>query len=295
MKILIIENEVYLAQSIATKLTDLGHTCETCTSARDALKNKDFDVVLLSTSLNSNDLTPIIETFKNSIVILMVSYISNDTVSKPLSAGAKDYIVKPFMIEELVRKIDHHQDYERLKHYSKLVERYLDHTFQEAKNEYDYDNLQLPLFLCASSQKSADAFAYHYAKRRGKIFYFIDLISPQAIDEIQKIDDSQIIYAINYQLLKKSEKKEFWEYARGRPVIISTTEKQDELPFDVVEINSENSFFTQGEILPIEDYVKYVVINYQHKYPDTELSKKLGISRKSLWEKRKKYDIVKKK
>ena len=295
MKILIIENEVYLAQSIATKLTDLGHICETCTSARDALKHKDFDVVLLSTSLNSNDLTPIIETFRDAIVILMVSYISNDTVSKPLSAGAKDYIVKPFMIEELVRKIDHHQDYERLKHYTKMVERYLEHTFEEAKDEYDYDNLQLPLFLCASAQKSADAFAYHYAKRRGKIFYFVDLTAPQAIDEIQSLDDSQIVYAINYQLLKKSEKKELLESVKDRPIIISTTEKQDELPFDVVEISSENSFFTQGDILPIEDYVKYVVINYQHKYPDTELSKKLGISRKSLWEKRKKYDIVKKK
>ncbi|EAH5670062.1 hypothetical protein CXE35_07460, partial [Campylobacter jejuni] len=30
-------------------------------------------------------------------------------------------------------------------------------------------------------------------------------------------------------------------------------------------------------------------------FPDTDLSKKLGISRKSLWEKRKKYEISKKK
>ncbi len=295
MKILIIENEVYLAQSIATKLTELGHFCETCTSARDALKHDDFDVVLLSTSLNSNDLTPVIENFRDAIVILMVSYISNDTVSKPLSAGAKDYIVKPFMIEELVRKIDHHKDYERLKQYAKMVERYFEYSFEDAKEEYDYDNLSLPLFLCASVQKSADAFAYHYAKKRGTLFYFIDLTAPQAFDEIQSVETSQIVYAINYQLLKKNEKKELEAIVRNRPVIISVTEKQDELPFDVVEINSENSFFAQGEILPIEDYVKYIVINYQHKYPDTELSKKLGISRKSLWEKRKKYDIVKKK
>ena len=55
---------------------------------------------------------------------------------------------------------------------------------------------------------------------------------------------------------------------------------------------------TNGNILgfseqSIEDYVKFIVLNYQHKFPDTELSKKLGISRKSLWEKRKKYDIFK--
>ena len=295
MKILIIENEVYLAQSIATKLTELGHMCETCTSTRDALKHKDFDVVLLSTSLNSSDLTPIIESFRDAIVILMVSYISNDTVSKPLSAGAKDYIVKPFMIEELVRKIDHHQDYERLKKYTQMVERYLDHSFKDAEDEHNYTNLSLPLFLCSSTQKSADAFAYHYAKKHDTLFYFIDLSTPDAFDEIRSVEPSQLIYAINYQSLKKSEKKELAQIIEDRPVILSVTEKQDELPYDVVELSSESPFFTQGDILPIEDYVKYIVINYQHKYPDTELSKKLGISRKSLWEKRKKYDIVKKK
>ncbi|EAI2944688.1 hypothetical protein IEC40_001809, partial [Campylobacter jejuni] len=48
-------------------------------------------------------------------------------------------------------------------------------------------------------------------------------------------------------------------------------------------------------ILTIDEYVKYVIINYQNIFPDTDLSKKLGISRKSLWEKRKKYEISKKK
>ncbi len=295
MKILIIENEVYLAQSIATKLTDLGHTCETCTSARDAVKNKGADVVLLSTSLNSHDLTPVIEAFKDSIVILMVSYISNDTVSKPLSAGAKDYIVKPFMIEELVRKIDHHQDYERLKKYASMVEKYLDFTFAEAKEEYNYSLFTPPLFLYSTTQKSADAFAYHYAKTHNTLFEFFDLSDTKTLEQIEKLPDNTLGYAVNFHALKKADKKEFLSIIANKNFLVSTMEKIEDLPYKQIEISNENSFFTQGEILPIEDYVKYVVINYQHKYPDTELSKKLGISRKSLWEKRKKYDIVKKK
>ena len=50
-----------------------------------------------------------------------------------------------------------------------------------------------------------------------------------------------------------------------------------------------------NEIVTIDEYVKYIIVNYQDKFSDTELSKKLGISRKSLWEKRKKYDVSKKK
>ena len=41
--------------------------------------------------------------------------------------------------------------------------------------------------------------------------------------------------------------------------------------------------------------VKYIIKTYQDVHPDTELSKKLGISRKSRWEKRKKYGLTKKK
>ena len=81
----------------------------------------------------------------------------------------------------------------------------------------------------------------------------------------------------------------------GRKAIVSSTDKIEDIEYEILEIKNETNVFNQGEILPIEDYVKFIVMNYQNKLPDTELAKKLGISRKSLWEKRKKYDIVKKK
>ena len=129
MRILIIENEIYLAQSIAAKLGELGHSCDMSSSTQDALKRIPYDVILLSTNINDQDIYPVIEAYKDAVVILMVSYISNDTVSKPLSAGAKDYILKPFMIEELIRKIEHFQDYERLKRQNSTYQRYLKHVF----------------------------------------------------------------------------------------------------------------------------------------------------------------------
>ena len=295
MRILIIENEVYLAQSIATKLTELGHSCEICTSARDAIKEKDFHVVLLSTSLNSHDLTPIIENFKDTIIILMVSYISNDTVSKPLSAGAKDYIVKPFMIEELVRKIDHHQDYKRLKEESQMMQEYLDFIFEEQNNKYDFTNITLPCFLQTPAQKNANGFIYYYARYLNEAFEFINLDDPKSFERIKEAKNSSLLYIVNFQNLKKGERKDFFELIKEKRAIISTLESIDDIPYKLIELQNEHNSFAQGEILPIEEYVKYIVINYQHKYPDTELSKKLGISRKSLWEKRKKYDIIKKK
>ncbi|QOP46083.1 response regulator [Sulfurimonas paralvinellae] len=295
MKILIIENEVYLAQSIATKLGELGHTCEMCTSTKDAIRSTNYDVVLLSTNINGQDFNPVIETFRNSIVILMVSYISNDTVSKPLSAGAKDYILKPFMIEELVRKIDHYQDYERLKKRNDAYEKYLSHSFTNAKHGQDLENIELPVFVSSNFQKYADAFAFEYAQKQNLPIHFISLSDPKAMNEIESLAQNVIIYIIDYQTLKKSDKKLFCDLIADKKAIILSSDKLEDMAYPVIEIKSENNVFDKGEILPIEDYVKFIVLNYQDKYPDTELSKKLGISRKSLWEKRKKYDIVKKK
>ncbi len=295
MKILIIENEVYLAQSIATKLGELGHICEMCTSTKDAIRSISYDIVLLSTNINGQDFNPVIETFKNSIVILMVSYISNDTVSKPLSAGAKDYILKPFMIEELVRKIDHYQDYEKLKKRNEAYEKYLAYTFENAKHGQDLENIELPLFVSSNFQKYADAFVFEYAQKKNLPLYFISLNETKALSEIESLPQNSIIYIIDYQTLKKSQKRIFCELIADKKAIILSSDKIEDVEYPVIEIKSENNVFSRGEILPIEDYVKFIVLNYQDKYPDTELSKKLGISRKSLWEKRKKYDIVKKK
>ncbi len=297
MKILIIENEIYLAQSIATKLGEIGHICEMCTSTKDAIRGHNYDVVLLSTNINGQDFIPVIETFKSSIIILMISYISNDTVSKPLAAGAKDYILKPFMIEELVRKINHYQDYEKLKKRTAAYEKYLTHTFLNTQHERSLDNVELPLFVSSSFQKYSDAFAFEYAQKNDLPIHFITLSNSKAINEVELLPQNTLIYIIDFQLLKKSDRKHFSDLISGKQVIISSTDKIDseEVAYPILEIKNDNNIFEQGEILPIEDYVKYIVLTYQNKYPDTELSKKLGISRKSLWEKRKKYDIIKKK
>ncbi len=295
MKILIIENEIYLAQSIATKLGELGHICEMCTSTKDAIKSNNYDVVLLSTNINGQDFLPVIETFKKSIVILMVSYISNDTVSKPLAAGAKDYILKPFMIEELIRKIDHYQDYEKLKIKTKSYEKYLEYTFSSLTHNHNHSGINLPVYISSSFQKHADSFAFKHAKEMNKPIEFISLSDSKSLAKIESLSSNSVLYAINYQSLKKTDKKKFCELIANKNVIVSSTENIENVLHNIINIKSENNVFAQGEILLIEDYVKFIVLNYQHKYPDTELSKKLGISRKSLWERRKKYDIIKKK
>ena len=45
MRVLIVENELYLAQSIAAKLIDIGYTCEFASTLKEAERDEDFDGV----------------------------------------------------------------------------------------------------------------------------------------------------------------------------------------------------------------------------------------------------------
>ncbi len=296
MKILIVENEVYLAQSIASKLTEIGYTCNIATSVSDAVKNNSYDAVLLSTNISGQNFYPVIERHKSSIIILMISYISHDTVSNPMKIGANDYIQKPFIIEELIRKLQHLKKFESLEKENSTYKEYISNLFISSEIKPIDTKTKLPLLLKTNFQKNADAVVFQYSVEKGEFFTFISLTCENAIDKIAKTPYNRLLYIVDLQNMKMSERVKVLNLIKDRRAIISTTdidENQDSI--SQIEIMAESRVFDRGDILSIDDYVKYIILNFQNKFPDTELSKKLGISRKSLWEKRKKYGIQKKK
>ncbi|RUM65603.1 MAG: hypothetical protein DSZ06_04730 [Sulfurospirillum sp.] len=296
MKILIVENEIYLSQSISNKLGEMGHVCESAATVKDAMKLNTYDAVLLSTNLAGQNIYPLIEKYKNAIIILMVSYISNDTVTKPLQAGADDYILKPFMIEELTRKLNHLHDYISYKKENETYKSYIEHVLKKDSSHTITNNTKFPLLLKVNYQKVADAIVFEYAKNFNESFVFISLEDNDALEQISKISDDELIYIINFQNIKNSQKTKVLAAIENKRAILSTTDLSESIEsMEVMEVKNDEGVFEKGEILSIENYVKYIITKYQSKFPDTELSKKLGISRKSLWEKRKRYGISKKK
>jgi len=295
MKILIVENEIYLAQSIASKLNEVGYKCDIATTIQDALIDEKYDSVLLSTNISGQNFYPVIKKHQNSIIILMISYISNDTVSNPIKAGASDYVQKPFMIEELVRKLKHLNDFDIIKKENITYKKYLAHAFESLNLPKASSKIKFPAIIKTNSQKMADALVFEYCSNIKQSFSFISLTSSNTIEQILRIPDDEIIYLTELQKMKKSEKAKIFNAIKDRTVFISTTDLTENAPYFYIELNNNSKIIGQDEILSIDGYVKHIILNFQNKFPDTELSKKLGISRKSLWEKRKKYGINKKK
>jgi len=294
MKITIIENELYLAQSISTKLNQSGYETEIFSSIKEAMTSSSGDAYLLSTNLPGQNFNPLITKYRDKIIILMVSYINNDTVSAPLRLGANDYIVKPFMIEELKRKIEHYKEYQTLKKYKNLYKEYTEYLLNDINISNDIDKITTPVVIFTNYIKLVDKLAFTYAQKKDRVLVFVPLALKNWKEKIEKSNPRHILYISELQTLKKSEREQLFALIENREFIISTT-TDIETPYPKLEINTDNKLYDQNEILTIDDYVKFIVNNFQYQFPDTELSKKLGISRKSLWEKRKKYGIFKKK
>ena len=296
MKILIVENEIYLAGSMASKLADFGYECEIAKSVKEALKFENFDVVLLSTTLPGQDFYPVIEKFKSSIIILLIAYINSDTVLKPIQAGAVDYIQKPFMIEELVRKIRHFEEFRNFKNEIRNYENYVNYSLKGFENQsFEAKKVKFPLLLKSSKSGYSDKFIFSYVKASNIPFLFLGKACFSELEKPLAKNSEKLVYITNLEDLKQEEKEKILELCKKKKVAISTSDFAQKAPFDELELSLASKDFSINEIVTIDEYVKYIIVNYQDKFSDTELSKKLGISRKSLWEKRKKYDVSKKK
>jgi len=293
MKITIIENELYLAQSISAKLHESGYETEIYSSIKEAMKS-DGDVYLLSTTLPGQSCAPLIAKFKEKIIILMVSYINNDTVSIPLQQGARDYIVKPFMIEELQRKIEHYKEYQELKQQNRLFSEYTQSLLKDIALDTNTEKLIIPVVILTNYPRLVDKVVFSYVEKHHKPLSFIPLAGKGWKEKIALSAPGSLLYLSELQLLKKIEREQLFDLIKDSDFILSTTADL-ETPFEMIEMKTESKLYDQNEILTIDDYVKFIVNSFQYRFPDTELSKKLGISRKSLWEKRKKYGIFKKK
>ena len=133
-----------------------------------------------------------------------------------------------------------------------------------------------------------------HVEKTNTLLTFLPLGDKTWKEKIQKSSPSTLLYITEAHVLKKTDRETLLETLKSYDFILCST-SNIESDFNTIALNTDSKLYDQNEILTIDDYVKFIVNSFQYKFPDTELSKKLGISRKSLWEKRKKYGLFKKK
>lgn len=114
MRILIVEDEEKLAQALKKGLEREGYSVDTiadgiAAARRITLNHKDYDVIILDLMLPGKDGFEICREVREQaittpILILTARDAIEDKVAV-LNSGADDYLVKPFLFEEVVARI----------------------------------------------------------------------------------------------------------------------------------------------------------------------------------------------
>lgn len=112
MKILVIEDEKGLAESIGAYLSDENYRCEFATTFAQGLEKIDlysYDCILLDLMLPGGDGFKLLEELKSQnkqdgVIIISAKNDVEDKI-KGLKTGADDYLAKPFHLSELAARI----------------------------------------------------------------------------------------------------------------------------------------------------------------------------------------------
>lgn len=116
-KILIVDDDPGSLSSLGEAMTREGYTVTLASSGEEALRlgnEQDFDVVITDLRMQGVDGLQVVRTLKNSrpdtVVIVMTGFASMETVVDAISAGAYDYISKPFRLDQMRLKVRQSMD-----------------------------------------------------------------------------------------------------------------------------------------------------------------------------------------
>ena len=110
MQILLLEDDIDLGQAVAEHLEVRGHRVHWCKLVAQARVAPPPDVALLDLNLPDGDSLLLLRHWRAAgdrrpVIVLTARDQVSDRV-RGLQAGADDYLVKPFDLDELVARID---------------------------------------------------------------------------------------------------------------------------------------------------------------------------------------------
>jgi len=113
MKLLIVEDEKELAESMASYLKNEDYTCEVALNfkqALDKIETSDYECIALDITLPGGSGMQLLKELKNNkkadgVIIISAKNSIDDRISG-LRLGADDYLVKPFHLSELAARIN---------------------------------------------------------------------------------------------------------------------------------------------------------------------------------------------
>lgn len=125
-KILVVDDDTASLSSLGEAMSKEGYQVTLTASGEEATRlarEQEFDVVITDLRMRNIDGLQVLRTFKalrpETVLIIMTGFASMETVVDAMSAGAYDYISKPFRLDQMRLKVRQSLQYSRLLHENK--------------------------------------------------------------------------------------------------------------------------------------------------------------------------------
>lgn len=112
-RILIVDDEVDIRDTLSAILTAKGYVCETASCAAEALEKAGasaFDAVITDIKMPGMDgialMREIVKRHPGLPVMIMTGFAAEYYEADALEAGAEDFIGKPFHVKELIMRVE---------------------------------------------------------------------------------------------------------------------------------------------------------------------------------------------
>lgn len=134
-RILIVDDEKHIRSHMATYVRSLGHSVQTAENGQEALamlEQGSFDLVLSDVRMAGMDglvlLREIRRRVPDAVVVLMTAYATVPQAVEAMKAGAYDYLMKPFSLEQVRLILDRALEVQQLRSENRRLKRAVDNS-----------------------------------------------------------------------------------------------------------------------------------------------------------------------
>ena len=139
-QVLVVDDEISIREFLEILLRREGHTVRLARDAHDAiarLKEQPADLVLTDLRLPKGSgmdvLQHVVKTFPGTQVIMMTAFATTENAIDAMKAGAYDYVIKPFKVDELTVVVERALERRRLVHENSELKAALTARAQQAQ------------------------------------------------------------------------------------------------------------------------------------------------------------------